>query len=69
MCQFSHRGEKALSDNAVVIREGSNLFDTPEATNTHTREKTPGHASGHSFGHHFYFLTLFLEKFQRCEET
>ena len=30
--------------NAVVIREGSNLFDTPEATNSHLahREKTPG---------------------------
>ena len=65
MCQFSHRGEKALCDNAVVKREGSNLFDTPEATNTHTREV----ASGHSFGRHFYFLTQFLGKFQRCEET
>ena len=41
---------------------------------THLRPPTPTPgkkhlASGHSFGHHFYFLTLFLENFQRCEET
>ena len=41
--------------NAVVGREGSNLFDTPEATNSHLAHREKHLASGHYIGHHFLF--------------